>query len=246
MTATLSVPIQCAAAGEQSTLNFGARAHLRRSSTPFLPMRPRSKLDLLGISCHAQGRRLDHPLGLQLRMREVPQDAGHDRVGAVIFPDDVGLFTLSEPQPHRVGVGPGNHRKRGLVAALHQLYRRRPRNAIDARVHQHQWERAIAAASARCTVDLAGWCRLVVGENAPQGDLPIRPVAQAPGPLGAPRIVIEDAFELCRGRERDELARVFEADAIDELAENRARQPPERGARGSAGGGWSRTEREDG
>ena len=54
---------------------------------------------------------------------------------------------------------------------------------------------------------------------------PLRPKRLVPtGPLGAPQIVVEDAFELRRARERDQLARVFEPDPIDELPEHRPRQ----------------------
>ena len=54
---------------------------------------------------------------------------------------------------------------------------------------------------------------------------PLRPKRLvAAGPLGPPQIVVEDALELRRGRQRDQLARVFEPDPIDELAEHRARQ----------------------
>src|SRR6185503_3806476 len=44
------------------------------------------------------------------------------------------------------------------------------------------------------------------------------------GRVRTPQIVVEDALELRGARERDQLARVFEADAIDELAEHRAWQ----------------------
>ena len=54
---------------------------------------------------------------------------------------------------------------------------------------------------------------------------PLRPKRLvAAGPIGAPQIVVEHALELRRGRERDQLARVFEPDPIDELAEHRPRQ----------------------
>ena len=43
-------------------------------------------------------------------------------------------------------------------------------------------------------------------------------------PIGAPQIVVEHALELGRGRQRDQLARVFEPDPIDQLPEHCPRQ----------------------
>ena len=54
---------------------------------------------------------------------------------------------------------------------------------------------------------------------------PLRPERFVAGrSIGAPEIVVKDAFELRRRRERDQLAGVFEADALDQLAEHGRRQ----------------------